>query len=698
MARIPLGNFGQGATTAPVVHTTVGGGDDPVGKAVARLAESGMQISANAQAEQDRLVQKELQQRQSMARVRATNALLDHEIQTKTGIEDVRNRMLSGDLDWREAEGEAKQVLGKIAVPEVPDLDPIDGERMQGGIRRNLEAARVDLAGTVKVAQRQEQKAEVMTSFDSLDKLAGLPDADIDLLIKRAGAMADRWQAAGLDPSQFEKTRQGYVDKWWTQHASRREMLARDNPAALEVLANDLTRDDGFYAARLDSNQRNVLLNRVLGAQGRLEQRAEVESNRRNAAAGRAIEQYERQIATGVPAPVEVMFGWGNTVAGTSYEAEFQQIQRSEIEVQQVMLLSPVDQRTYLQQLKAKQQAEGATVAEQQRAGRLEKAIELRLTTLRESPLEFYGNTTGQAVRALDLNLLQSGALENLQAQIGERMTVLDMLRRQYGSEAGSAPLLPQEASALAGVLTKAKPTDATRLFGHLNQAFADPQAYLLAMKQIAPDSPVRAEAGRIYALQRPLGAPAGPITAASPAGQYGDVALTILRGEALLNPDKASAGVDAKPVKMPPPQDVQRVIASQLRNAFAGRPEELQVALDSASAYYAAKTADAGDLSGQLNSTRLKEALRAVVGERTEFHGRDVIPPWGMSAASFRDIADTYVDARLKAAGRKDPGDVALVNLRGHPGYYGLVRGIEPVYDNNDPPQPLVIRIGGNP
>jgi len=696
MARIPMGNFGLGGGTAPLVRTRVQGGDDPVAQALGNLGQTGMQLADRQMQLQEREAQEGAQERSRMASARARNALLDHEVQTKAGIEDVRQRMLSGDLDWRAAEGEARQVLGKIQTPEIPDLDPADGEVFQGSLRRNVEAARLDLMGTVKVAQRQEKKTEVLTAFDGFDKLAGMPGADIDMIGKRASGLAQEWQAAGLDPSQFEKTRQGYVDKWWTQHASRREMIARNDPAALDALANDLTSDDGFYASRLDANQRNVLLNRVLGDQARLETRAETEANRRNTVAERTIGQYERQVATGVPAPAEVMLEWGSAVAGTPYEAEFGQIQQGELEVQQVMQLPPAQQRTYLQELKAQQQAQGATVAEQQRAGRLEKAIELRLTTLRESPLEFYGSSTGQPVRPLDLNLLASGSLEGLQAQISERMTVLGMLRTQYGSEAGSAPLLPQEASALAGHLAKASPTHATRLFGHLNQAFADPAAYRAAMKQVAPESPVKAEAGRIYSLQRPLGAPDGAITAASPNGQFGDVALTILRGEALLNPDKS--GADAKQVKMPPPQDMQRLISSTLRNAYAGRPEELQVALDSVSAYYATKTADAGDLGGRLNTTRLQEALRAVVGERVTIQDRDVIPPWGMSAVQFRDAADLYVDARLKAAGREDPGDVALVNLRGHPGYYGLVRGIEPLYDNNDPQQPLVIRIGGAP
>jgi hypothetical protein len=173
-------------------------------------------------------------------------------------------------------------------------------------------------------------------------------------------------------------------------------------------------------------------------------------------------------------------------------------------------------------------------------------------------------------------------------------------------------------------------------------------------------------------------------------------VALTILRGESLLNLGKD--GGSAKPVNMPSPTDTQREIARQLGTSFAGRPDEFRIAVDAVNAYYAAKTSDSGDTKGLLNSERLADAIKAVVGERVTIEGRDVIPPWGMSAATFRDRADFYIQARLKAAGRPDPGGVSLINVRGQPSVYALVRDLEPLYDRNEPPRPLVIRIGSTP
>ncbi|MFT3754742.1 MAG: hypothetical protein QM769_02140 [Pseudoxanthomonas sp.] len=290
-------------------------------------------------------------------------------------------------------------------------------------------------------------------------------------------------------------------------------------------------------------------------------------------------------------------------------------------------------------------------------------------------------------------NAAPADVVDAMQGQIRERTILLDMLRRQYGPEVGNAPLLDEEASMLASVVAKAPPAQALRTFGLLNQVFADPADYRAAMQQIAPSSPLRAEAGRLYSLQRPPGSPPGPITKGAPNGQYGDVALAILTGEALLNPAK-DAG-DSKPVTMPPPQDMKRMIASSLRESFAGRPGELQTAVDAVHAYYASKTADAGDITGRLNSQRLRDAIGAVVGEKVRYEGRDVVPPWGMSATKFRDVADDYVQARLKVAGLRDPGNVALVNVRDRPGYYALVRGIEPLRDPKNPSLPLIIRVG---
>ena len=692
MPRISMGDFAQATVVPRPERSSVQFGDGGSGRALDNLAGSLGQVANDIA----RVGQQQREQEEGLARAKASNALLDYELQVSTKVDDIRQRLLTGDLQPGDSEFTATQEIGQIERPNVRGLGEIGAVQFDGAFQQAQRKGILQVQTAARTAERQLRKTEVIGAFDRMDKLAGLPDADIDRLTTLAGAMSEQWREAGLDPSEFENKRQSYADRWWVQHASRREMLARDDSAALDALADDLTKDDGYYATRLDATQRNMLLNRVLVGRERLDARSAVESNKREAAASRVIEQYEKQVATGVPAPADVMIGWASAVAGTSLEGEFQLIQRGEVELQQVMKLPPVEQRSYLQKLKAQQQTQGATVSDQLRAERLERAIETRLKALRESPLEFHGATTGQAVPPLNLGLLASGNAAGLREQIEERQTLLRAQRARYGAEAGMSPFLPQEASALAGMLAKAPPQQAAQVFGTVRDLLDDPKAYEEAMRQIAPDAPLRAEAGRIYALQRPAGSPPGGITATSPNGQYGDVALTILRGETLLNPGKDDG--KAKPVAMPPPQEVQQHIAKQLGTAFAGRPEEYRRAVDAVNAYYAAKTADEGDANGRLNTERMNTAIKAVIGERVDIEGRGVIPPWGMPAETFRQRADLYIQARLKAAGREDPGDVSLVNVRGAPGYYALVRGFEPLYDNNDPPQPLVIRVGAKP
>ncbi len=53
MARIPMGNFGEGGGTAPLVRTRVQGGDDPVAQALGGLAQTGMQLAHRASSQGD---------------------------------------------------------------------------------------------------------------------------------------------------------------------------------------------------------------------------------------------------------------------------------------------------------------------------------------------------------------------------------------------------------------------------------------------------------------------------------------------------------------------------------------------------------------------------------------------------------------------------------------------------------------------
>src|SRR5690606_5936422 len=97
-----------------------------------------------------------------------------------------------------------------------------------------------------------------------------------------------------------------------------------------------------------------------------------------------------------------------------------------------------------------------------------------------------------------------------------------------------------------------------------------------------------------------------------------GDVARTILEGEALLNPSRSDKKQDGKGAAfpMPPPADIRAELDTFVGRAFAGRPGAYEVAEQAVRAYYAGASAKVGDVSGELDRKRMQEAVRAVIGE----------------------------------------------------------------------------------
>lgn len=696
MAQIPMGPFDQPRVLPQAARSNIrlddgralAGAADNLAGAFNKIAGIAMQRQADAQ-----------QESEDMARALASNALLEDEAQTNSIVADIESQIADGSLDWRKATERYDEIQSGRKTPIIADLPAPVLETFRGGLERRK---RIGLASVQRVAdsaRRTEFRGQFDSALDTLGKLAGEPGADIEKLQLRAEAFIPLAQAAGVDAATIATKVQGFKDKTWENQAKTRAIAGRDDPAALKQLEHDLTAEDGFYAGKLDIDRRNVLLNQVLGRSDQLERAARDAADRTEAKADRALVEFEQQIATGVMAPIDMMRAWRLQVeGGTEAQRErFRELIDDEDELRQVRKLSPLAQQQYLQSKRAKQQSEGATTTEVANLRRIETVLEGDQRRLRESPLEHDAMIKGVTVAPLDIQGLAAGNVAGVRVQLSERMATLTRMRKQYGPEVGNAPLLQQEAAMLSSTLTQLGVRQAAQLFGTLNRAIDDPAIFSAVMQQIAPDSPVRAYAGRIYAQQRAGGPPDAPITRQSPNSEFGDVAMYLLKGEAMLNPGKGASAQDGKPTAfpMPPPQQIEQRIASQVRDAFAGRPQEFDIAQQAVRAYYAAKSADDGDVSGVLNTNRLNLAIRAVIGERTRYEGRNVIPPWGMPADEFRDKADDYVRERLRAAGLKDPGDVALMNVRGRDGAYLLVRGIEPIMDAKG--MPLVIRIGAS-
>lgn len=694
MARIPMGNFEMPSVQAPV---RTGAPDNSGAMAGARALQEasnvGMSVGEGLMGEALQQRNQERLEAESLARAKAANGLLDNEIATRAITDDITARVNDGSLDWRKAGETFQSEVGKLPPQEVPGLAPDDAERFNGGLLRNKQTGALSVQGMAKGAQRTEFKSQAYLALDKLGKLAGSPGADIDKINQQAEAFVPLARQAGVDEATITARVQEFKDKNWTNQAKTRLMGTIDNLQGLDQLEHDLTAEDGYYANKLDPDKRNAVQAQIITAKSRLEAKAQHVEDKRDATARRAMDGYDRQIATGTPAPLDYMQQVADAVQGTDYEPEFKQRLQDEIQIRQVMQASPLEQRAFVEDLKAKQQREGATVQEQANLRRLQSGIEANLQQLKDAPLLFHANRTGEAVAPLDVQALAGGNVGAVTGQIAERMVTLGAMRKQYGAEVGSSPLLPAEASMMAAAINMMPPKGALELFGGLSKVINDPDAYSAAIQQISPDSPVRGLAGRIYAKQ---GTNGGGVTSDTPGANAGNVAMLMLRGEALLNPGKIAASEDGKGgrVKMPPPADIDVGIADAVGVAFSGRSDEYRTANQAVRAVYAAKSADAGDMTGALDDDRLAESIAAVVGEPAEVGGREVIPPWGMPADRFEDLADTYITARFKAAGIENPGKVGMLNVPGREGVYALVRGMQPLVDKNG--QPMMIRMGG--
>ena len=237
----------------------------------------------------------------------------------------------------------------------------------------------------------------------------------------------------------------------------------------------------------------------------------------------------------------------------------------------------------------------------------------------------------------------------------------------EMANRQGVAATMQQTYGAPYSLLTKAEASTLNKGFetmttqqrlGYLNSiktSLSDPAAYRSVMQQIAPDSPVTAMAGMILSKQQPV--IVRNTFSADTVYQQQDVAGVLLEGEALLNPTKTVKGEDGKGKVFPMPkeQDFRDQFSSAVGKAFAADPRGADFAYQAVKAYYAGKSAREGDITGTLDSGRLKDAIAAVTGGVADINGKgEVLRPWGMSEARFKDEAKAAFDKAIAANGFK--------------------------------------------
>lgn len=642
--RIPTGNFGN--VVAQPGQQALIPQDNQVASALGRLGQTGMQIA-------DQMMQEKRQEQEEMGRAKGANADLDDNILVKNTTKDISDRVERGELPYKDAMSELRKELGKRTVPAIEGLSPAYMESLDRSFKRRAAEAEFTIGKVVEGAQRAEFKGQFTATLDKLGKLAGMPGADVDQITQQADLIIPLAKKAGIPDDVLGKTIQDWKDKNWTNHATQRAMQAKDDLAGLQQLEHDLTAADGYYSQRLDTDKRNVILRGVINDRIRIENRAQADIDRREAKAEKVIGEMDAQIASGIPMTPDMALTWLAKVKGTSYEADFQQRIQEEDQTQKVLRLPIDQQKAFLQQKEATLLNGGGTPRDKANLARLKTVIESNTQQLQNAPLLFAQNRTGQQVAPLDLRtLLDPNAAGGLNSQMGERVATINAMRKEYGPQVKMNPLLPQEAKALVSLLDEASPKQQAMLFSSLRSAFNDDSAYTAAVMQIAPDSPVKAVAGALYAARHGITLEKKWFGTDSVAAST-DVAETMLLGESMISKTAAQKAQDgtAKSLFLPPRNAFNTEFASTVGDAYRGRIKDQEVDLQLAYAYYVGRAAQTGRLVASekdVDAALLKESIAATIGELVDFNGRGkVTAPLGMNKDRFETrIQDAFVQA----------------------------------------------------
>jgi hypothetical protein len=616
-------------------------------------------------------------QAQQLADAKAQNAVEAHNLALQTASETMRQNIASGQVPYAQARDQYDQQIAKIPPPSFEGLRPQASELLQGRVQRNIAVQQFGIDRAVDAAQKQDAKDQVFQGLNLLGKQAGMPDADIADINARAEVYRPLARNAGIPEPVIDKELQDFKDRNWLNQATQRSMEAKESIPALKQLQHDLTDADGFYAGKLDTEKRNMVLRSVENDQIILQNRAQMQEEKREAKAQRTIGQIDEQISSGIPATPDMWDQWQKQTQGTSFADDFKQRLKDEDQVQQV-LRQPIDQQqAFVQQRSAQLEQQGGTLRDRANLLRLQTAVNQNVNLMQKAPLLYAQSRTGNEVAPLDLKAIEPPSpiasavataagvanpatpqgptpQETFQQQIADRMATLKSMRTQYGAAVQPLPLLPQEATQLSSALESATPQERTQMLVGLRSAMGDDLAYQSAMRQIAPHSPVTAIAGSMVGSSAPAATPSWFSQDFAP--KMSDVDR-ILRGEQLLNPASGGKAAQAEQESgkgamkggMPMPPDggaagLRATFGRAAGDVFRDRPELADAYYSVFKDAYASLLAEKGDMRGTGDPKLQDQALQIALGNRVQFGGNTVTVPPGMDPSTFPSLLKNAV------------------------------------------------------
>jgi hypothetical protein len=295
-----------------------------------------------------------------------------------------------------------------------------------------------------------------------------------------------------------------------------------------------------------------------------------------------------------------------------------------------------------------------------------------------------------------DFQPLSLDGPEKLAGSIAARMGPARALRDSLGTP--YKLLSDDEAKALGASFNAFDAPNKAAALGALSQQLP-PAEYGQVVAALKDKSPTVAIAGRIMGNGRAaqVGTTGSLWWKAPVSMDATDIAQTLLRGDALLNPteaDKATIGS----AKFAMPSDsatsgLRSIWSTVVGDAYRGDGEDEAQAYQAFRAMYAGLASQAGKNDGILDSVIADKAARAVIGNVGEWNGKNVLPPYGMDFNAFKDAAAKQWEAARTSVPGADTQDLDGYDLdRLGEGVYAVSNGTAPLRGKNG--QPVILRI----
>lgn len=685
MAKIPLGNFGNVIAQPPQTRARALSKESasPVGTV---LRDMGNWFVSSAAESMD----KERKEDAEVRRSQAALTVVSHESEIQDTLSDVEEQLASGAIT-REKAPEAFENAVKKARSRSMNEFPAEFREGLGLRLQNAEVrASMKLNRSLGKHRQQELAGNLGYIRDTLATDAGRPGADIERINADFADVAMLLgPQAGIDEAKIgEQVRQFQAGNWFNQ-AQARANAAREDLGALQQIEKDLADEDGFYVSRLPPNKRNALLSSVMSNRMRMESKAQLSLDRREAAAERTLGRIDQQIASGVPASPAMWAEWEGAVQGTTHAGAFAERIAAEEEVQRLLREPPEKQEAFIREREAHLLQGGGSLRDKANVDRLRKVIDVSRKQLQESPLLFAQNRTGDAIKPLDMGMLgDPGRLPEMVGVMNERVATVSALRRQYGDSVKARVLLPNEAEAMGKMLDRMAPDQQVEIFRGLRNVIGDDDAYHGALFQIAADSPVKALAGTLAArgmdyMQSHLFRPDESVSATQ-------TARLALLGESLLNPTKAQKAQDGRTNSfiMPKKADMLRRFSDKVGDTFAGTPQALDAQFELVQATYAGMLASRGGTRSPevVDSSLFDQAIERTTPVMKQGGVSFLKPVVGMSDERFREKLYAALPDELKGQADRLP----LRNVRSN--QYMIMKGARPLTGPDG--RPLIVTV----